>query len=178
MDYRIIDENEIDESLESALKRSMCACFPKDVEVFSKVIYWRSVPSYRVFQEKEGTIISHIAVIDRTITVGGKEFRIAGIQSVFVLPEYRGKNICEDIFSLLAEEDFRRDFDYSLLFCVSGLEKFYKRFGYKKLDDIRIVFTDKGGKEQKIDDREIMMWRPVCMKVFPESNINLNGNKW
>lgn len=50
--FRIVDEVDIDESLDSALRESLCVCFPKDVEIFSKVSFWRSVSSYRVLVQR------------------------------------------------------------------------------------------------------------------------------
>jgi len=175
---KIISENEINESLQSTLKKSLCICFPKDIEVFSKVTYWRSIPSYRVIWEKDGNIISHIAVVDRSIAVAGEQIRVAGIQSVFVLPEYRGEDRCKEMFDLLIEEACQRKFDYSVLFCDPGLEKVYQQFGYKKLNDMQIIFTDEHGSEQELGSREIVMWCPVCGSEFPTGNISLNGDKW
>lgn len=146
--------------------------------IFSKLTYWRSIPSYRVFREKNGKIISHIAVIDRTIAIGNEQIHVASIQSVFVLPEYRGKDICEEMLSLLLKEAFHRDFDFSLLGCIPGLKKFYQRFGFEKINDRQIVLTDEYGKKHKIGEEEAMMWRPVCRDNFPLGDIDLNGDKW
>lgn len=178
MDYKFINESEISECLESGLKKSLCICFPKDEKVFSKVTYWQSVPSYRVYLEKDGKVVSHIAVIDRVITVVDEEFRIAGIQSVFVLPEYRGSDICKEMFSHVIKEAQRRGFDFSLLGCMPELEKYYQRFGYKRLTGRQILYTDEGGNDHIIEDNEVIMWRPVCKEEIPTGNVNFNGNKW
>ena len=177
MDSRIIDEQQIDESLAAALCKSLCECFPKDTEIFSKLTYWRSVPSYRVVFEDEGRVVSHIAVIDRTIAAGREQVRVAGIQSVFVLPQNRGGDLSEKMFSLVFEEARRRKFDFSLLFCAVALEKLYRRFGYDKLNDAEVRFVDSNG-NPAVKDYGITMHAPVCRDVFPQGDINLKGNTW
>ena len=41
--------------------------------------------------ENKGEVIAHLGVVDRTIMVGDIPIRIAGIQGVIVLPEFRRK---------------------------------------------------------------------------------------
>ena len=178
MNCRIINESDIGEAFADTLKKCLCICYPKDVEVFSKVTYWYSIPSYRVVVERDNNIISHIAIIDRIIGIGQKQVRVAGIQSVFVLPEYRGQNLCDKMFSMVLDESRRRNHDFSVLFCKPVLEKFYNRFGYEMLDNMQLVFLDDSGMKQILSGEEIAMWTPVCKDVFPLGNICLNGNKW
>lgn len=178
MNCRIINESDISGAFADTLKECLCTCFPKDVEVFSKVTYWHSIPSYRAVVERNGSVICHIAIIDRTIVVGQQQIHVAGIQGVFVMPEYRGQDLCDKMFSLVLEESRRRNYDFSVLFCKPALEKFYKRFGYEILSNMQIVFTDDNGTKQIVSGEGIAMWAPVCKDIFPSGNICLNGNKW
>lgn len=178
MNCRVINEVEIGKAVDDALKKSLCICYPDDVKVFSRFTYWRNVPSYRILIELDSSIIAHIAVVDRTITVGGRQILVAGIQAVFVLPQYRGKDLCDKMFSLVLDEALLRNYDLSVLFCKQVLEKYYNRFGYKTLSDREIVFTDLSSNKGLLPDKNITMWAPVRMNTFPPGDIDLNGCDW
>ena len=178
MNCQIVNESEIGETLAVALKDSLCICFPEEIEIFSKVTYWYSIPSYRVIVEQNSCVIAHIAVVDRTIVAGEKQIRVAGIQSVFVLPEHRKKDLSDKMFSLVLEESRRRNYDASLLFCVPELEGYYQRFDYETLNNVQIAFTNDSGIEQNVPSGDVAMWLTVCKNIVPSGDVGLNGNKW
>ncbi len=178
MNCQVINETDVSQTIAEALKKSLCVCYPDDVEIFSCVTYWRNVPSYRVFIEADGSIIAHIAAVDRTISIGSQEVRVAGSQAAFVMPEHRGKGLIDKIFPVVFEQAESRGYDLSVLFCKPSLEKYYNRFGYKILADRKIIYTDTDGNKGLLPDDNITMWAPVNMKTFPAGDIDLKGCDW
>lgn len=175
---RVINETDVSQTITEALKKSLCVCYPEDVEIFSQVAYWRSIPSYRVFIETDDEIIAHIAVTDRTISIGPQQVHVAGVQTTFVMPQYRGKGLMDKIFPVVMEQAISRAYDLSMLFCKPSLEKYYNKFGYKILADRKIVYIDMNGNKGLLPDYNITMWAPVNMKNIPAGNIDLKGRDW
>ena len=178
MNCQVINETDVSQTITEALKKSLCVCYPEDVEIFSRVTYWRSIPSYRVFIETDNVIIAHIAVTDRTISIGSQQVHVAGVLAAFVIPKYRGKGLIDKIFPVVMEQAVSRAYDLSVLFCKPSLEKYYNKFGYKILADRKIVYTDMNGKKGLLPDDNITMWVPVNMKNIPDGDIDIKGCDW
>lgn len=178
MEISIVDERLMPEPLDAAIRKGLCACFPADAGVFSKTRAWHgSASSYSVVCEDGGEVVAHIGVVDRRISAGGSELRVAGVQNVFVLPSMRGTGLCGKLMASAMEEAARRDFDCGLLFCVPKLEKAYAASGWIGLG-VREVTRIEDGREIPIPDKNIAMYRPLAEPGFPDGSINLGGNDW
>jgi len=180
MDPRIVLEAEIDAALDQAIRDGLCRCFPDDCEVFSRTRAWHgSGPAWSVVVEgDDGRVIAHVGIVDRTITAGGQPVRVAGIQNVFVVPEGRGKGLCDLVMNAAMVEAGRRGFDVGLLYCVPNLEKVYARCGWRLLPRERIIRVDENGKEIALPEKNIAMFHPLKLAVFPTGEIHLRGNDW
>jgi GNAT superfamily N-acetyltransferase len=58
------------------------------------------MPAWNVIVEDAGMVVAHVGIIDRVIKAGNRQLRIAGIQNVFVLPEYRGQGLSGSKYSM------------------------------------------------------------------------------
>ena len=175
---RVICESEIDKELDAQIRQGLCLCFPKDIEVFSKTRTWNNCPStWTVMIEESNEIVAHLAIIDRTITVNGGQYRIAGIGNVFVLLEYRGQRLADKILKLAMEHSERLGFDFGILFTGSEVEKVYARNGWIKLEKLEIVRLEQNGKKSLWEHTGIMFY-PLRLKEFPKGRINLEGPNW
>lgn len=100
MQLKIIGRRELQGETGRLIRKGLCVCFPADRDVFSKTLAWHgSVPSWGVVLEAGDRVISHVAVVDRTIRVGKESLQAAGIQNVFVLPEGRGKGLSQQVMN-------------------------------------------------------------------------------
>jgi GNAT superfamily N-acetyltransferase len=179
MKIKIIEENEINPEFDKELRNALCQCFPDDVELFLQSRSWHgSAPAWSAVIIISGSVAAHVGIVDRTIQAGTRQMRVAGIQNVFILPEYRGKGFCEEIMASAMKEAKRRNFEAGLLYCVPQLEKVYARCGWRLLPERKIIRIDENGKHISLPAKNITMLFPLSIKAFPEGPINLQGNDW
>jgi amino acid transporter/GNAT superfamily N-acetyltransferase len=173
MKPQVIDENDIPPSLDEQIRAGSCLCFPADVATFSKSRAWHgSTPEYSVFVRDAERVIAHAGIVNRTITVGGAPLRVAGVQNVFVLPEYRGKGLSDLVLGAAMAEAMRRGFDYGMLFCLPSLAKVYARCGWQDLGEREVVRVE-DGRELPLPEKNIAMFYPLRATSFPEGLIHL-----
>ena len=178
MRARIVDENEVDDVLDAGIKSILINCFPHNKEKFSKARKWRgNVALYNAVIETDGVVCGHIAVVDRTITVGGEPLRIAGVANVSVLPEYRGRGLSDGMLKAVMEEAGKREFEVGFLFTIEGIKKVYGRNGWIEVVGRTVVRVEK--EEEIIMPAEsIKMYYPLKRQEFPPGDIHLCGDKW
>ena len=155
-------------------------CFPKDFAVFSRTRVWQgSAPDWTVYLEGEDdTISAHAGIVDRIIRVGEETIRVAGVQNVFVLPEWRGRGLCDRVMEVVAEHCLSAGFDCGLLFCVPKLVKVYRRTGWRRLGAVGIIRIDEKGMEVPLPGPNAAMALPLNRPAFPAGTIQLRGNDW
>jgi len=178
--FSVIEEKDISPELDRAIREELVVCFPAEREYFSRQSWWRSVPAYRVIGKIDNTlIVTHVAIVDRTAIVGpgSSKVNVAGIQSVSVLPDYRGKGFSDKAMAISMDEAKKRGFDAGLLFCLPQLEKVYVRMGWAKIEALVYKIDDKKGKIPKSGE-DIVMFYPFNMKEFPAGDIDLAGPDW
>ncbi|MFH1613862.1 MAG: GNAT family N-acetyltransferase [Planctomycetota bacterium] len=176
---RIVRQSEVDPRLDQEIKRGYCICYEKDLAFFSQTRSWHgSWPAWLVVIEKGREVIAHTGIVDRTISIGGRDVRIAGIQGVYVLPDHRGKGLADQVLNAAMREAERLEFDFGLLFCIPEIEKVYSRCGWQKLEGRRITRIDKDGSEVPIPGYNIVMYYPLGRRELLAGNINLKGNDW
>ena len=179
MGLRIVKESQISAELDETIRDGLCICFPKDRAVYSQTRDWHgSKPAWSVFIEDDDRIIAHTSIVDRTILAGCESVRVAGVENVYVLPEYRGKGFSGQVLEAAMAEAKRLDYDLGLLFCVSGIEKIYSRCGWQRLPTRPIIRIDQKGFEAPIPEGNIAMFYPLRKNEFPDGTIHLQGNDW
>ncbi|MFA6716248.1 MAG: GNAT family N-acetyltransferase [Victivallaceae bacterium] len=179
MNLEIINETEITPELDLEIKKTLCRCFPVDAEIFFRSRAWHgSTPAWSVIMIDNNRITGHAGIVDRIVKVGEAFVRVAGIQNVFVLPEYRGLGLCEKVMDAAMKEAEKRNFDAGLLYCVPKLEKVYAKCGWRLLPERKIIRIDETGKHVPLPDKNITMVFPLWIQEFPEGTINLQGNDW
>ena len=176
----VIDEKQISEDLDLAIRDGLVECFPPDVKCFSKQSWWHSRPQWRVLaQDKKGHIVGHIAIVVRNVLVGHKEatVKVAGIQSVFVCPEMQGTGLSDMIMKRAMQRADEQDIEAGFLFCVSRFEKTYSRMGWRKID-AGILMVNEQGQTVPILGKNIAMIYPLKRNDFPAGDVNLTGRDW
>lgn len=178
--FSVINERDISAALDQAIREGLVACFPADREYFQHQSWWHCVPVFRVLGiNDKGSIVAHTAVVERTINVGPNwaKVRTAGIQSFCVLPDYRGTGLSDKVMSIAMDEANRRGFEAGLLFCISQLEKVYKRMGWTKID-VAVYMADEKKNKTLIPTKNITMFYPLNKSVLPSGDIDLAGTDW
>jgi hypothetical protein len=176
----IINEKDISPELDIAIREMLVVCFPADREYYQRQSWWHCVPIYRVLgKNAKGSIISHAAVVERTVLVGLQltKVRVAGIQSFCVLQNYRSTGLSNKMVSIAMEEGGRRNFDAGLLFCRKPLEKIYSGMGWYKLN--AAVYKEEEQKNKTLMSTSgITMFYPLTINQFPSGDIDLVGTDW
>lgn len=177
---KVIYEKDISEELHIAIREGLVDCFPADTGYFSRQSWWHTRPAWRVLAVRDdGKVIGHVAVVVRTVSVGPGRVpvRSAGIQSVFVRPEYRGKGLSDQIMAQAMDEAKQRQLDAGLLFCVPKYESAYARMGWTRIYT-DVLMRNEEGKPVPIPGKNIVMVFPLNEKEFPTGEIDLMGPDW
>ena len=180
MTFYLLEESQLTPQLEEIICGGLVTCFPNDVELFSKSSWWHSKPSWRILAMTDSdTIAGHIAMIERPINVGNlcETVQIAGVQSVFVMPNQRGTGLSAKLLQLSMANAIKRKLDSGVLFCVPELEKVYAAMGWHKINDL-VYMQDDAGKKVPLPSKNITMIYPIDNFNFPPGIIHLNGHDW
>jgi GNAT superfamily N-acetyltransferase len=178
MEILVLDEADIPPELDAQIRTDLCLCFPDDAEIYRQTRGWHgAVPAYTVIGREAGRVVAHVGVVDRTITVGGTPLRVAGVESVYVLPEYRGQRRTGSVLVAAIEEANRRQLDCGLLFCLPELAKVYTACGWHALGP-RPIIRAEDGQELPLPAKNMALFHPLRVPQFPEGLIHLGGNDW
>ncbi|MDD5728954.1 MAG: GNAT family N-acetyltransferase [Victivallales bacterium] len=179
MKLKIIDEAAMTSEFDRAVRDALCRCFPGDAAIFSRSRAWHgSAPAWSIIMFDGERIAAHAGIVDRTIAAGETLLRVAGIQNVFVLPEYRGTGRGAELMTAAMKEAGKRHFDAGLLYCIPQLEKVYAQCGWRLLPERQIVRIDENGNQVSLPAKNITMFFPLQVRAFPDGVINLRGNDW
>ena len=180
IDILVIDEKDISDDLDIAIRDGLVECFPLDVEYFSKQSWWHTRPQWRTLaQDDKGQVVGHIAIVIRDVLVGdnAEPVKVAGIQSVFVRPRMQGTVVADKIMEMSMLRAGQQGLDAGFLFCIPELEKVYCRMEWQKIDADVIMQYNKGN-TVPIPGKNITMIYPLKRKDFPAGDVNLTGRDW
>ncbi len=176
----LVEEKDISKAVDKLIRDGLAACFPPDAQYFSRQSWWHTRPLWRVLaQDSSDKVIGHIAVVLRRVLVGPKAepVTVAGIQSLFVRPDRRGKGISDRMMELAMSEARDREIDAGLLFCVGKYESVYSRMGWTTID-ARVFMRDSANHIKPIPGKNITMIHCLKADVFPSGDIDLAGADW
>lgn len=178
MNWRVIDEHDMPDAVDAAIRALLCEAFPKDVAVYTHTRAWHdSGPAFSLVLEDQGRILAHAGVVDRTVTFGGTPLRAAGVQNVCVVPEKRGSGLGNAAVLAGMAEAEKRGFDIGLLFCKHALEKMYASIGWISLAGRDVVRVDEG-REVPLPETSMAMYKAIAARLLPEGALHLGGNDW
>lgn len=179
MRLRLLDEPDVTLDEDAAIRAGLCRCFPPDVEIFSQTRSWHgSRPAFSLVTEEGREIVAHAGIVDREIRVGGKPVRVAGVQNVYVLPEYRGRGLFRQVMAAAMDEARQRGLEFGLLFCTPDIGAKYSRLEWHTLDERTIARIDEQGLPCPLPEKNVTMYLPLAGRPFPPGDIHLMGNDW
>ena len=101
-------------------------------------------------------------IVLRTVIVDGAPLRVAGLNNVITLAEFRGKGIAS---RALRETQSRwvdeLHADCGLLLCADALVPFYQKLAWRKLD-ARVMYAQSSGER---------LWVANCMVFDPRAHV-------
>jgi predicted N-acetyltransferase YhbS len=174
----LLDESRVRPATDAAIRRLLCAAFPVDASIFSQTRAWHGSAPVFSFLAREGRrMVGYIGVVCRTILAGDRRVAVAGIQNLAVLPDRRGHGLGQRLTAAAMDEAGRRGIPFGLLFCVPGLEAFYNREGWRRLDVETLMDFD-GQRNVPIPGKNICMVKNLTTDHFPAGNLHLLGPDW
>ena len=174
----IIDEHDIDPSLDEAIRVTLTLSFPHRKDTFAEARRWRgNTPLFNAVITDNEIVCGYVAVVDRTIRVGNEKLRVAGVGMVSVAPLYRGRKLIDTALVAAMQEAQKRNFDLGLLFTHRPTNKIYIRNNWIELDNAKITRVEDAA-EIQMPPENIPMFHPLIRKDFPEGDIHLLGDKW
>lgn len=162
--------NDIGEGLKRQIVKGYHAYFPPNIwegkdpndwfEKFNEDV----VQPARFVRLDNDKIVSHAAVISRTVDHAGERLKLAGLGGVFTDEHHRGKNLGKQIVESATRYIDNEGYDLSVLFCMPHLKKFYERLGWEVVPNENVLVENKGEKNTVAKD-EIVMARYVSKKA-------------
>lgn len=179
MTPRVVPESSLTTNEDVAIRAALCLCFPADEAVFSQTRAWHGTsPTWSVLVNGDNCIVAHVGVVEREILVGAERIRVAGIQNVLVLPDYRKTTLFRQVMSTAMEEAERRELDIGMLFCTRDLARVYAGLGWRLWKAGQVLRVDEHGLFQPLPDYNLMMFYPLRRRDVPAGDIHLLGNDW
>lgn len=130
----------------------------------------------RVLLWKNGELVAHAGVLERTIRVGTEVHHVAGLYSVMARPDVRGLGYGSIVVRRAAEvaEVTMPDARHLVLVCLESRVHFYERLGWNRLDaPVRFDQPD-GHRLMEI----VTMARPIGSEAWPPGDVDLCGLPW
>jgi GNAT superfamily N-acetyltransferase len=112
--------------------------FNVDMTIWEELGYWDD--RFRPFSFYDnGKLISHVCIYSLDMFVNGKRRKVAQVSSVATLEEYRRKGLNLKL-SQKAIAWANQEHDFYFLFADTDAYPFYKRVGFRRINEYKIVY--------------------------------------
>lgn len=173
----IIAEKSVSKTDDALIRKMLSECFPQNATEFARCRRWHSDPEYILLIRNKKAVVGHVAVVIRDISCGRKKVRVAGIQSLAVVPKHRGTGLSQALMTEAMAEAWRRKVPFGMLFCVPELERFYSSLGWKRID-VPVHMRSQSGRKEKLPSKNIAMTLQLSHIPFPSGAVDLCGSDW
>jgi aminoglycoside 2'-N-acetyltransferase I len=111
----------------AALRALFDAAWPEPHDSFTAEDWYHTLPGIHVIGEEDGRIVSHAAVVERSIEVGGEARRVGYVEAVATWPPLHGRGFGSAVMREIAAII---ESDYELGMLGTGVQGFYQRLGW------------------------------------------------
>lgn len=173
--FEIVPEEMIGPELDRKLVRYLSGLFPEWGAVFAKERAWHDArPVWTTLARNGDSIVGHVAAVERTITTGWNwRYKVASVQGVSVLPDWRNRGIGRKLLDLTLDEARRRHYPFAIIFCKEPLVPYYQSLGWRLPDDSMIMWKDRA---LPIAMRSnCPMFQTLADTPFPEGPIDVHN---
>jgi aminoglycoside 2'-N-acetyltransferase I len=139
-------------------------------------ITWVEKNDWHVLVLEDDRVVSHVGIVERTVTVEGQPLRVGGIGAVATMPKMQGRGLASAAMRHAGE--YLREalkVDFGLLVCGPKVEPLYARLGWKMISS-PVLVDQPGGK--KVNLPGVIMILPCVKQDWPEGTIDLCGLPW
>ncbi|GMQ48183.1 GNAT family N-acetyltransferase [Vibrio sp. 10N] len=139
MKIHYIEDSAVTNELDQALITILSSCFTKPSDSrFKTQRFYNEMPQHRwyITGEHEHHIIAHLAVHEKTLSIGGESVPIAGVAEVCVHPDYRKRGLTKALLEEAHQWMQLQPFYYSVLF---GRDEVYGSSGYTRITNLSLL---------------------------------------
>lgn len=138
--------------------------------------FWGGPAEGRILvRTAEGRLAAHCGYGLRTIAVGDREVRIAGVGAVATDPGLRGRGAGRAMFDALAGH-LAGDAEFLFLECADPVVGFYERCGFAHARaTVTAIEPATGAPDVSVSN---VLTRPLAGGMWPVGAIDLRGMRW
>ncbi len=174
----ILPESAVSESLDRAIRRLLCECFPADAAAFALSRAWHGcAPAWTVIAREDEQLLACAAVVERTIACGTRPVVVAGVGNLCVTPVRRGTGLARRVLERVHAEARGRGLAFGLLFCTEALEPLYAALGWSRVE-APITMLDREGLPAPLPPGNIGMYAALGEQPWPDGPVHLQGRDW
>lgn len=160
-----IIEYDIEPRLHDAIIALKNCCFPDTAKPRS---YFKQLPHFRYLAYEDDTLVGHMGVDHRVISVGESVFTIFGVIDLCVSENHRGKGVASKMLEQLSTLAKAKNIDF--LFLVASDHRLYEKNGFQLISTyltwLRINdHKNYGVVVEKIDEE--LMIKQIGQKHWP-----------
>lgn len=130
---------------------------------------------WNLLLRREREIVSHVGVVERTVSVEGQLIKVGGIGAVATAPPWQRRGLAQQLLDQTAS--FLRDqlgASFGLLICGEHRRPYYARLGWQVVAGPLLIDQPKG----KCVMPAIIMVLPCREMLWPPGTIDLCGLPW
>jgi len=149
----------------------------------NKIFLWKEDPSFRyeniVVAKYKGKLAGLIRIVPRILFKGDKTLSVAGISSVCILPEFRGKSFSLQLMDYTLDYCKNSGYDLSVLFARRAADYFYTRFGFHGISSYSHIYVKKPKQLNTSDSYSFADWDlsllEICAQAYDRTYENCFG---
>jgi len=161
------------------MRELLWAAFPPDEDGFTEDDWRHAMGGTHFLADGDGAIVSHAAVIERELHVGGVPLRTGYVEGVGTRPEYQRQGYGTAVMRAATQHILAA---YDLGALGTGEHGFYERFGWMTWQGRAYVRTSDGPERTPDEEGYIMVLRtPSTPDLDPEASISCDwrpGDVW
>lgn len=164
----------INAAVDAELRDLLTTCFTKpcDVVFETRRFFREPYPHRWVIRDRDGAMVAHVGVHEKSIRAGGKTFCVGGICEVCVHPEFRERGFVRSMLQVVHSWLEGNAYDFSFLFGKPGV---YGSSGYRQRDNI---FHDADGDGGTHLQQVSGLVKELSDTPWPRGDVYLPGPKF
>jgi GNAT superfamily N-acetyltransferase len=139
LSYHRLQENNLPYNLKLEIQKWNQYFFPENIVNDTYPFGAKQSDPQRYIIKSEDELIAHLLVVTREITYPTGKIKVLYIGEVFVVPDFQGQKIGQQLLAYFDTLAKQSGHDLSVLLCQTNVVDFYKKCGFTELQDVQIL---------------------------------------
>ncbi len=152
---------------------------------FATQRWWHTPPAddeLWFFTRQGGRMVGSVRVVHRSISVEGRNFRVAGIANVCSHPDARGSGAAKACLQAVGDYiETAGQLDFGMLFCSPQNASYYAKTGWLVVENFIAMLDEKGERfvtDPKVKGKTMIHPGRLPPAQWPTGLVDLNGRDW